>query len=83
VATFILTKGFLMPKLTIEFNLPEEQDEYELAHNASKMYDTLFGFSEDLRMWLKHGHEFKTADEALEAVRTRFYDKLDDNFLKL
>lgn len=29
-----------------------------------------------LREWIKHGHQFKDADEALAAVRQRIYDEL-------
>jgi hypothetical protein len=72
-----------MPKIILEFNLPEEQDEYELAHNAAKFYDCLYNFSQELRTWYKHGHDFKDADDAVEKIREKFYEELNDNNVTL
>ena len=67
-----------MPKVTIEFNLPDENEDYEITHNASLMNGVLFEFSQDLRQWLKHGHEFKSADEALEKISEKFWEHVSD-----
>ena len=68
-----------MPKAILEFNLPEEQEEFTQASTARSMFSVLWDFSQDLRSWLKHGHPFKTADEALEAARSKFYEILENN----
>lgn len=46
-----------MPKAIIEFNLPEENDDYELAVNASKMYCILWDLRQNVfRPARKHGY---------------------------
>lgn len=64
-------------KAIIEFNLPEEDRDFRLAANAGKVVGAIYDIREDMRIWLKHGHTFKTADEALEAVRKQLIDVLD------
>jgi len=56
-------------KSRLEFTLPEEKCEFELAHHGMDFALTCHDIDQQLRNWLKHGHEFKTADAALEAVR--------------
>lgn len=43
-----------MPKATIEYNLPEEQDDFELATNAGKYYAILFDLDQYLRNFVKY-----------------------------
>jgi hypothetical protein len=43
-----------MSKVTIEFNLPEEQSEYEVAHNAAKYLRVLTDFDQYLRNLIKY-----------------------------
>jgi hypothetical protein len=43
-----------MPKATIEYNLPEEQDEFETANNASKYYSVLWELDQYLRNFVKY-----------------------------
>ena len=61
-------------KATLEFNLPEEAAEFYLATNSAKLALEVSGIRERLRSWLKHGHEFKTPDDALIAVRNELLD---------
>jgi len=35
-------------KATLEFDLPEDQDQYEMVNNASNYFDALFAFNEYL-----------------------------------
>ena len=56
-------------KAHLEFELPEENCEFELAHHGMDFALTCQDIDEQLRHWLKYGHEFKAVDEALEAVR--------------
>ena len=75
-----------MPKHTITFNLPEEQDDLNITLRASKYLCTLADMSEFLRKITKYGtHPSKerevTPEEMaiIEEVRTYFYDCLKDN----
>jgi hypothetical protein len=67
-----------MPKVIFEFNLPEEQREYEVASQANKMQSFLWEYSQQLRTWYKYGHHFKDADDALNKIREEFYKLLNE-----
>lgn len=61
-------------KATLEFNLPEEAHEFYIASRATTLALEVNAVREKIRSWLKHGHEFKTPDEALVAVRDELID---------
>lgn len=63
-------------KATLEFNLPEESNQHLVAVRSMDLAIEMQGAWEQVRSWLKHGHSFKTPDEALEAVKTRLHDGL-------
>jgi len=72
-------------KAIIEFELPEDQNEYEKANNANKMYMALWDIRQLLRSKLKYNSDGLN-DEQLqqwEAMRGDFFDILDNNDLKL
>jgi len=56
-----------MPKVIIEFNLPEEDYEYNLATNASRYHGILW----DFQMWLRNKVKYENRTE-FEEVRTEF-----------
>ena len=62
-----------------EFNLPEDQHEYEVMSQASKAQTFLWEFSQQLRSWYKHGHQFKDADDAVDNIREQFYQLLNEH----
>ena len=68
-----------MPKVIFEFNLPEEEREYEVASQSNKMQSFLWDYSQQLRAWYKYGHQFKDADDALDKIREEFYKLLNEN----
>ena len=72
-----------MPKVTFEFNLPEEQTEYEVTNQASKMQSFLWDFSQQLRSWRKYYHDFKDADDALDKIREEFYRLINDHRINI
>ena len=55
-------------KARLEFDLPEEQTEFELHCKAAKLYSNLWDLTERIRRWRKHGHPFKSADELLDEL---------------
>ena len=72
-------------KAIIEFELPEDQEEYQMANNASKMYTALWDIRQLFRSTLKYN---KTGlnDEQLEqweVMRGEFFEILDNNDLNL
>jgi hypothetical protein len=63
-------KGESAVKLRLEFDMPEETDEAMSALNGSAYKSILFDLVHNkIRGDLKHGHQYKDADEALESIR--------------
>lgn len=65
-------------KATFEFDLPEDQHEYDVMNQASKMQRMLWEFSEQLRSWEKYGHQFIDARDAVVKTREEFYRLLNN-----
>jgi len=73
-----------MSEVIIKFRLPEDQDEYNIIFNASKLFCTLHDITQQLRTWYKYGHEFKDADDAVEKIRDKIIDIIyEDNGINL
>lgn len=68
-----------MPKATIQFNLPEEQGEFDAAISAERMKSMLWDFSQQLRSWRKYHNDFTDADDALDKIREEFYRLLNEH----
>jgi hypothetical protein len=68
-----------MSKVIFEFNLPEEQDEYDIMNQAPKVQRFLWEFNQQLRAWEKYGHEFKDANDALYKIREEFYTLINNH----
>ena len=66
-----------------EFNLPEDQRDYEITSQATKMQTFLWDYSQQLRAWYKYGHTFKDADDALDKIREEFYRLINDNQINI
>ena len=67
----------------LRFDLPEDQNEYNMVNNAGKLFSALWDIQQELRKYYKHGHEFKDADDAVEKIRDKFYEILGDYHLNL
>lgn len=61
---------------TLSFNLPGESAEYIQTISAGRMAAVICGLAENTRGWLKHGHAFATADEAIAAIRDSLLEVL-------
>ena len=66
-------------KAVFEFNLPEDQHDYDVMNQASKAQSFLWDFSQQLRSWYKYHHDFKDADDALNKIRDEFYRLLNEH----
>ena len=73
-----LIRNIIMPKAIFEFNLPEEENEYKVMSQAQNSQRMLWDFSQQLRSWRKHYHDFKDADDALDKIREEFYRLLNE-----
>jgi hypothetical protein len=65
-------------KATLEFNLPEDQTEFEIATNANKYYSALFNFQQYLRNKLKHEKLTPEQESVVEAIQSDFLEMLYD-----
>ena len=65
-------------KGTLEFNLPEEREDHSLAIHGLDFALVCWDMDTKLRGWLKHGHKFKTADEAIESARENLFELLEN-----
>ena len=68
-------------KLILEFHLPEEQKEAQLALDGSKWYCVAWDMEQVLRDYLKYGHKFKSVDEVLENIRDILRESMNDHNL--
>jgi len=64
-------------KAILEFNLPEDQREFEIVNQSKDMLCIIGNLEDTLRSYLKYGHEFKTPEEALQAIRTRLHEEVN------
>jgi len=70
-------------KAILEFNLPDDQEEYDLAVKAQDMMRSL----NDVRNYLRAKSKYETEDEAkweaYNEVHQQFFEILNDNNIKL
>jgi hypothetical protein len=70
-------------KATIEFNLPEDQAEFDLATQGSNMYSALWDISQELRTLWKYEELSDQEWKMVERIRDKFHEILDDHQIKL
>ena len=61
-------------KAILEFNLPEDNQEFELAAKALKMFSTLWDFDVWLRTEIKYNNQ-----EQYEPVREKLRELMNEN----
>lgn len=64
-------------KAIFEFDLPENQREYEVMSQANNMQSFLWDFSQQLRAWRKYHNDFENGSDALDKIRDEFYRLLN------
>jgi hypothetical protein len=55
-------------KATLEYTLPEETHDFEIACKAASYRAIIVELKESLRTWKKHGHDFKDGDHAVDYI---------------
>ena len=66
--------GVDMPQGILKYNLSKETKEHLVAIHAMDWAMCLWDIDQDMRSWLKHGHTFQNADEAIERLREMLYE---------
>jgi len=70
-------------KATLEFNLPDDQAEFDLATQGSNMYSALWDISQELRTLWKYEELSDQEWKMVERIRDKFFEILDDHQIKL
>lgn len=63
-----------MPKVTLSFNLPEEQEEFKTAMKAADLHASAWNFNHWLRNKIKYGSDNKLDEGTLQKVREEFLE---------
>ena len=58
-------------KAILEFNLPEDREEYDACIKGNDYMCNLIDIDNFLRNQLKHGHDFPTPESVMEWVRNK------------
>jgi hypothetical protein len=69
-------------KAILEFNLPDDEEEYGRTVVATELCSILFDMDNYLRERLKYG-ELKSADEELEDARQKLSDLMNEEAINL
>lgn len=69
--------------MKVQFTFDPDEEAFALfcATNATALALAVYEVDKVYRGWLKHGHTFKTADEALEAARAALREEVIGNHL--
>ena len=65
-------------KATLQFNLPDEKDEYDFANNGLNYYLTLVEFDH----WLRSEYKYN-GNESMFEVREKLQQFINDNNIKI
>ncbi len=69
-----------MPRATLTFRLPEEEDEHQLAIDGGKWAAVLW----ELDMWLRNGAKYEDVDSIpVDGLRVKIRELCDDRGLRL
>jgi hypothetical protein len=70
-------------KATLEFNLPEDQHEFDFATQGGKMYSALWDISKELRTLWKYEELDEKEWDMVERIRNKFFEILEDHQITL
>ena len=69
-------------KATIEFNLPEDEEQFNAANKGMDRAILAWDIDQSIRSLLKyHPEEYKTGEQALEHIRTELHDMMSERGL--
>jgi hypothetical protein len=65
-------------KVTIEFNLPDDEYEYRNSVKANEMYNALWDIKNNLRNKLKYGDLSESEYKTIESIQDKFFEILNE-----
>ena len=78
-----MKKKYKKMKATLTFNIPEEQEEFDIASNAHKFYSVISEFDNFLRNKIKYTDLPEEQYLIYKTIRQEFWNKLDTQNIKL
>lgn len=68
-------------KVILEFNLPDDQQEYDLANNGLAFWNVLWELDQDLRTKTKYASDDLPQDkyDAYEEIRDKLWELMTEN----
>jgi len=72
-----------MPKAILEFNLPEESDEFSLAAHGADWRYVVSTLDEVMRRHLKYGSQPEWDSATVESIRTMLHEVVQEESLTL
>jgi len=70
-------------KAIFEFNLPEDQHDFEFATQGGSMYSALWDISQELRKMTKYDELSDEEWKIAEKIKKKFHEILDEHSIKL
>ena len=72
-------------KAVLEFNLPEDQEEFQMVNDASKMFSVIWGMDQWLRGQIKHAPDTMSDDtyKAFEECKEKLREIISESNLNL
>jgi hypothetical protein len=72
-------------KAILEFNLPEDHQDFEMANNAMKFWSVLYELDQDLRTKTKYASDDLPKDkyDAYEEIRDMIRELMSENNISL
>ena len=72
-------------KAILEFNLPDDQQDFEMASNAMKFWSVLYELDQDLRSKTKYAPDSLPQDkyDAYQEVREKLREFMSENNISL
>jgi hypothetical protein len=72
-------------KAILEFNLPEDNQDFQLASNAMKFWSVLYELDQDLRAKTKYASDDLSQDkyDAYEEIRDNLYELMRNENISL
>jgi len=72
-------------KAILEFNLPDDQQEYELANSGLSFWNVLWELDQELRTKTKYASDDLSKDkyDAYQEIRDKLYELMSENNVNL
>lgn len=70
-------------KAKLEFNFPEDKDEFKLAFNGPQYFYVLWDFDQYLRGEMKYNDDLTDEEyNTYDKIREKLYDIMSDHFVR-